>query len=172
MNRWLVEHTKGLIILTSILVIVLTGLTVYLLVREIDSREKLGSVESVGPCREHGPNDPECKRQTALIFESCIRHDLHPACTLAKAALRGKGKDIQPREGRFPLGDEGEKEPETRGGGASSGSNPPSQPGPPQGGPPENPPSPSPPAPPKPDLSLDLDSPCPVNALGIEVCTP
>ena len=149
-----------------IVYLVVVGLAVFLLARdEAAIKDRLGppdKVQVVGPCRTFGPDHPECKRQAKLIFESCIRHDLHPACTLARVALE-RPQDARPnrtlRKGaasRSPGGD-------------ASSSPPPasSQPGPPQGGPPSNPP-PDPPAPPPKDPPGLLDPVCdldlPVNA--------
>ena len=180
------KRTFWVVTVCGLVFVASLGLSIYTLIRESEDRNKIGSVQVVGPCREYGPNHPECKRQSGLIFESCVRHDLHPACTLAKQALRRKGRNTQSREGRFPLGNEGEKEPETRGGDAPSADTSAPSPAPPSPGggggsggggdggspsPPSPPPSPSQPSS-KPDIGIDLDAPCPVNALGIEVCRP
>lgn len=42
-----------------------------------DEQQRLGGVESAGPCREKGPDDPECQRQARLIIQSCAAQ---PAC--------------------------------------------------------------------------------------------
>src|SRR5690349_7116345 len=77
-------------------VLVLAGIVVWLTVVEVDDRQKLEGVQVVGPCRaayaaakDNGATNPEavqaatrnaeCQQQSFLLFETCVRKDLHPA---------------------------------------------------------------------------------------------
>jgi hypothetical protein len=111
-----------------------------------EQQAQLGPIQVAGPCRTayafakgQGASDgeavtaatrnDECQQQTRLIFETCVRRKLHPACALAEQALR----DFQ--RGRLLGGDAQQTPPASQ------------QPSPPSGGPSPSPPG-NPPTPP------------------------
>lgn len=168
-DRFIQRRANAIMAVLVLFVVALAGVAVYLLVLQAEDRRQLGGVEVVGPCREFGPDHPECRKQARRIVESCIRQ---PSCRrkLARVpALVG----LLDREARDDL--RRQDEPGPRGGGSQQTESPPSQPpAPGNGGSIDTGNNPEPVTPPKPEplLEVDLSADCVVNALGVEVCLP
>lgn len=74
---WLLRHGLKVVTALVVLMVVAIGLGIFTLVRELGTERKIGDVKVVGPCRTYGPDNPECRRQSRLIFEACSRE---PGC--------------------------------------------------------------------------------------------
>lgn len=174
MSPWL----PRLIIATTVAVIALVGITVWLVIDDLQQEKKLQGVKVAAPCRALGIKDPECKRQATLILRACLSTRecrKHFETYLTRDPLKGKPDDpdqkpsqSQPTPGPdSPSGSSGAPSGVgSDGGGSGPSPDPPAGPEPPGGNDPQ-PPSPPPPEPPPPPGPKP--SPPSVGGLGVDV---
>lgn len=113
---WLLRHGLKVVTALVVLMVVAIGLGIFTLVRELGTEQRLGDVRVVGPCRTYGPDDPECRQQSRLIFEACSREPGCPDKILdrlrrvtaapAEAEERGEGAGADTSAGASARGDQ------------------------------------------------------------------
>lgn len=135
-RRW---NRRRIALVAYLAVVSVALVLVGLAERDIISR--FGGIEVVGPCRDLGPEAPECKRQARLILKSICVQGLLPGRLCEVFEPDARPYETFPGSTSDPVLERFSEE----GGDAIGTGNPPGgQPGPPPGGPPPDAPTPPP----------------------------
>lgn len=72
MRDWLSRHALAIVAALAALTVLLGVATAVIAVHDARQSSQLDGVAKVGPCRDLGAGDPECRRQSRLIVRACL----------------------------------------------------------------------------------------------------